>query len=552
MSSEEPATEPRLPSSHSDSGVVRNLRMISLCTLLSRVLGLARDIVMASLFGAGTILDLFVVAFRLPNLTRQLFGEGALTAAFLPVFLRDRTEHGDLVARDTMTAVAIALSSFLSLFVLLAEGVLIWFLVTADLSESTTLLLQLLAILLPYLVLICTAALLSAGLHALQVFLWPALVPVVLNVFWLTGAFIAVQTTSVPEIRVKIVSLAILIAGTVQLALPMSALLWIGMGPTRSWRRQWHRVREVMWTMLPVVAGTTVIQCNAVLDSLMAWGLSRPDGGGPAPLESFGLPALLPAGTASELYIGQRMYQFPLGVFGVALGTVLYPLMAQHAQSGDLTALRKTLGRGLRLTATIAVPASAGLFLLATPLTNLMFRHGEFTEEDVQMTARMISIYGAGVWAYISLTILNRAFYALGDRISPMWFGIVTLVLNFLLNVVFVVLFRGAGLALGSVVATAIQVLMTVWLLNRRTSGLPWGEIGKTTSRTILATTLMVLVCLLSSSLLPAGVGMATYAVRLIVPLLAGILTYVVAGRIVGLSEIDEFLKAAERDSEPV
>ncbi len=525
--------------------LVRNLRIVSLATLFSRLLGLSRDIAMASLFGASTTLDVFIVAFRLPNLTRQLFGEGALTTAFLPVFLREQSQHGDNAARATLTAVAIVLASFLSIIVLLGEALIAWGLFTFTLTDSTRLLLQLLAILLPYMIFICTAALMSAALHALKVFLWPALVPVALNVIWLTGVAIAYVSTVDEPTQIRIVAVTISIAGVLQMLLPLLTLQRLGMGLTVNWRSGFSRVKEILLTMLPVVVGIIIIQFNSVLDTLMAWGLSTPDGGGLAPFEAFGIPALLPSGTATELYIGQRMHQFPLGVFGVALGTVLFPLLTQHAQAGQMDALRADLTKGIRLTIAIALPASAGLFILASPLTNLLFRHGEFTAEDSSLTAQMIAIYGAGVWASIGLTVLNRAFYATGDRISPMQFGVIALTLNLVLNVLFVVTFKGIGLAMGSVLATFLQLLLTTWRMNHQMGPLGWSSLMSTAWKTLVATSLMVAVCYV----LLVSISPNQRVLVLLIPFMTGIGTFLVVARLLGMHEIDEIFKRGTTDS---
>lgn len=543
MPTEEQELSPKAPVQKTRSSLVRNLRTVSLATLLSRLLGLARDISMATLFGAGTTLDVFIVAFRLPNLTRQLFGEGALTTAFLPVFIREQAERGSSAARATLTSVAIALASFLSLIVIISEAIIAWALFSLELSESFTLLLQLLAIMLPYMIFICSAALISAALHALKVFLWPALVPVVLNIIWLTGALVAFTVTEDESLRIKIVATTITIAGIFQCLLPFYMLQRMKMGLSRNWRTGWSKVREVILTMLPVVTGLAVIQVNVVLDSLMAWGLAIPEGGGVAPSASLGIKGFLSAGTATGLYIGQRMYQFPLGVFGIALGTVLFPLLTQHAQAGEIAELRKDLSKGLRLTIAIALPASAGLFLLASPLTNLLFRHGEFTQEDSLLTAKMIATYGCGVWAYIGLTVLNRAFYATGDRMTPMRLGVIALVLNLVLNIALVVPLKGVGLALGSVLAAATQLTLTTWKMNQQLGSLYWEEIGRTLVKSIAATVTMVVICLTVINTLNFGDTMTANFLELSLPLIAGALTYWFVAKLFGMSEVDELIK---------
>lgn len=520
-----------------------NLRLVSLGTIVSRVLGLLRDMGMTALFGAGTVLDAFIVAFRLPNLARQLLGEGALSTAFLPVFVRCREQHGDRPAREMLTAVAIA--SGLTLCGLVATGELIiagliWL---TEPAPSTQLLLQLLAIMLPYGLLICLSALFCAALHAQREFLWPALVPIALNLFWLLSLLIVASLWKIPRVQAIGSACAVTLAGGIQLLIPLWALRRRGMGLVSSWRSGWPFVRDVFHAMLPVVIGMSLLQASAILDSLLAWGFSQPDDGSTAWCEMLGISPVMESGTASALYIGQRMYQLPLGVFGVALGTVLYPLLTQHAQQGAVDKLRADLSRGLRIMLAVALPASAGLCLMSWPLTLALFRHGEFNEEDARLVSRMIAIYGTGVWCYIGLAILNRAFYATNDRITPMKLGFLALSLNLALNLSLIGWLGGMGLALGSVLAACTQMLLTLRRLNQHVGPLPWEEIRTTLWKSLLATGLMALGCLGVMMLLPLPETFFRKLLLLGIPCLSSVGVYFLAARFLGLTELDDFLR---------
>ncbi|MCA8997211.1 MAG: murein biosynthesis integral membrane protein MurJ [Planctomycetaceae bacterium] len=525
------------------TSLLANLRIVSLGTLLSRILGLLRDIGMASLFGAGTTLDAFIVAFRVPNLTRQLFGEGALTTAFLPVFLEDREKHGEHAARATLTAVAVALSAILLAVVLVAELVAVATYATVTLSPSNELLLLLFMILLPYLLLICLAALCCASLHAMREFLWPALVPVVLNVVWLVGLTVAWLFAEGELRRVTWIAFAIPIAGVFQLALPVWVLFRRRHGFVRDWRLAWPRVGQVFRTMLPVVGGIAILQVNTVVDSLLAWGLARPESGGPAWIEAWGLPALLESGTASALYIGQRMYQFPLGVFGIALGTVLYPVLTRHAQRGEFEQLRKDLSRGIRIVIAIGIPASLGLVCLAKPITTALFQRGQFTAADGQLAATMVAIYGAGVWVFIGLAILNRAFYATGDRLTPMRFGIFALAVNLLANAILVVAIGGTGLAWGSVIASSCQLLLTIRRIDRQLGSLLWKEIFVTAVKTVFCTAAMTLACVFTVTYFSEPpTSLLSRVWMLVVPMGVSVVTYLATAKLFLLREPFEIL----------
>ena len=533
------------------SRILSNLRVVGVGILASRVLGMVRDMGMAALFGAGTTLDAFIVAFRIPNLTRQLFGEGALTTAFLPIFIRERDRQGDESARAMLTAVSIALTVALTAIVCVSELVAAGLLIGFNLAVSTRLLLHLLMLLLPYMVLICNAALLCAALHSMQRFFWPTIVPIALNALWLAGILLAwwLFDEEHSALRARSVALSITFAGFVQLLIPVAALSVLGMGFSRLWRRGWPRVGEVFRTMLPVVAGMSIMQINSVLDSFMAWGLARPDQGGTAWCEALGIPPLLESGTATALYIGQRMYQFPLGVIGVALGTVLYPVLSKHAQRGQSQALRDEICRGLRLVIAIAFPASAGLVVLAEPVTAVLFQHGAFTTDDARLSARMIAMYGAGVWTYIGLAVANRVFYALGDRVTPMRCGLIALALNIALNVVLVWSLGGIGLALASVLASIVQLGLTMFLLRRNVGEIDWRAIGITAGKGILATGVMVACCLLTLRLFGHPTALVVRIVWLACPLIVGLLSYIGTTWWLGMEEIRQLLRRREFES---
>lgn len=518
-------------------GVISNFRVLSACTVLSRVLGLIRDMALAAVFGGGPVLDSFIVAFRLPNLARQLFGEGALSTAFLPVFVRDLERLGQDTARQTLSAVTLAVAGILTGLMLLGEAIIFtqlqW---TPELSEFR-LVLEFLAVLLPYMVCICLAALLSAALHSLRQFLWPGLVPVVLNVVWLIGVFIAARATPDDRLRCLLMSGSIVFAGLLQLALPLIVLTRQGWGLMWTCPVGWSRVREVFAAVLPVVAGVGLTQIGTVFDSVLAWGLARPESG-MAVCESLGISPILEPGTASALYLGQRLYQFPLGVFGVALGTVLFPVLTRHAERNDFDSLRADLTRGLQLVAAIAIPASVGLLLLASPVTDVLFQHGRFDAEDSRLAATMIAIYGAGVWIFIGLLLINRAFYAVGDRMTPMRLGLLALGFNMLFNLTAIWFLGGRALALGGVLAAGLQLLLSLRVLEVRVGLLAWKQIGQTTLKVLLATTLMSLVVLACLHLLPAGLSLSIRGLRLLVPMLAGALTFLATCYVLQINEV--------------
>ena len=517
-------------------------RTVSFLTLLSRLMGLVRDIAMAGAFGAGPVMDAFTVAFRLPNMARRLFGEGAQTAAFLPAFISEQEQQGDESARRLAAGMFFALGALLTTSVVVGELFMLglWW---GSASPDTRLLIELLMILTPYLIFICLAAQQSAVMHSLRMFMWPALLPIVLNAVWIFGIWATSRYDLNDSPRIHWVSLAILIAGILQLVIPVWVLRQVDFGLGRPWRSAIPKVRGVFAAMTPILLGLTINQFNTVADSLIAWwlspGLIATSTGELAPVTEFGSSLLhwlptLPNGTASALYYGQRMYQFPLGVFGVALGTVLFPQLARHAERKDFDGLRRDLTSGLNLTISLGIPAGIGLMVLAVPLAALLFEHGRFTSEDTRLTASMIAAYGSAVWAFIGLLIVNRAFYAMGDKQTPLRFGLIGVACNVVLNVLLLLPFGPEGLAWATTISTVIQMLLATHALQRAIGQLDWNTIALVIAKTIIAASLMSGVCFLwLPSIRAKSFGEQLYNV--LAPTFVGGLTYILAAYLLNL-----------------
>ena len=524
-------------------------RMVGLLTLCSRVLGLIRDAAMAQQFGNGVIMDAFTVAFRVPNLARQLFGEGALSTAFLPVFLRDIEQHGRTTAFRTATAVIAAAGVTLLGVVVVIEAVLLGLRVTLDVGAEGELLLGLLASLIPYLLMVCLLAQTCAVMQGLGQFTAPAWFPVLLNVLWIGSIFLAGAVFETDEARIYVISWSIVLIGAIQFGLSIPTLWQIGFRFDWDWSSGRERVREIATVIVPVLLGLSVTQLNTLCDSLLAWGLTAPaDGAETGWLSDYPLEE----GTAAALYLGQRMYQFPLGVFGAALGTVIFPLLATHAERKQFDLFRDDLTRGLKLVLSIGIPASVGLAVTAPHLTSVLFLRGEFDQHDATQTSGVIVMYATGVWAACGLLIMNRAFYALGDRRSPLRIGLLAVGVNLLLNLSLVWSLGGSGLALASAVTAMLQALTSALLIARQVDDFCWRPILLTLVKTLMASCAMLARCMLMSVALKGGGG-AAFSLFAVVS--AGATTYLAAATLLGLREPVEFLRrrptGEETDSEP-
>ena len=510
------------------------LRIVSACTLASRVLGLLRDTAMAALFGAGPILDAFTVAFQIPNLARQLLGEGALTAAFLPAFLREQRQSGPEAARQLTSATFVQLGQLLTGIVIAGELVIGTLLLSLDLHPDVARLLQLLGLFAPYVILVCLTALLCAALQSLNRFFWPAVLPVLLNLFWLGAVAVVPRVCADPESQIRWIAVSLLGAGLIQLGVPLLILHQAGYRWSATWRDSLPQVREVFHSMLPVVVGVTLSQLNALVDRVLAWGLSLPVWG------EASHPAwwpVLESGTASALYLGQRMYQFPLGVFGVALGTVLFPILTRHAEQGDIPGFRADLTLGLRLSLAIGLPASAGLMLVAGPLSTALFQHGRFDVHDAALTAGMVRAYGSAAWAFILLLIANRGFYALHDRQTPVQIGKWAVVWNLVLSAILIYPLQGAGLAWGTSLATMAQAVWSMTRLARLSGGLDWPLARTSLLKTLVCCGVMVGVVLGLQLIHWPGDSFKVRLAILGAQCLAGGAAYLASAWLVGLDE---------------
>lgn len=538
-----PPDDPRLPplvgqlgdqSTPQRSSLFAGLRIVSACTLASRVLGLLRDIEMARHFGAGPILDAFTVAFRVPNLARQLLGEGALTAAFLPAFLREHRQGGPEAARQLTTATFIQLGKLLTGIVIVGELVIGTLLLCLDLSPDVARLLQLLALFAPYVIVVCLTALLCAALQSLNRFFWPAVLPVLFNLLWLGAVALVPWFCQDQELQIRGIAMSLLGAGSLQLLVPAWVLRRTGYRWSSQWRNSLPQVRSVFHSMLPVVAGVTLSQMNSLVDSALAWGLSLPVWSETAH------PAwwpVLESGTASALYLGQRMYQFPLGVFGVALGTVLFPILTRHAEQGDMLGFRTDLTLGLRLSLAIGLPASAGLMLVAGPLSTALFQHGRFDVHDAALTAGMIRAYGSASWAFILLMIANRGFYSLHDRQTPVQIGKWSVVWNLGLSALLIYPLRGAGLAWGTSLATMAQAVWSMSRLAKQSGGLDWSVARVSLLKTLVCCGVMVVTVLGLQSLHGTGDSLKVRLAILAGQCLTGGAAYLLTAWRIGLDE---------------
>jgi putative peptidoglycan lipid II flippase len=529
----------------------------SLGTLASRVLGLARDTATAALFGlaAGGVLDALLMAFRIPNLFRALFGEGALTASYVPVFTqtleKDRDEARQLY-RATMRWLATVLV-ILTISGETAIGIWAWFVRE---NPRVLLLAGLLAVLLPYLILVCLAALSCATLQALGRFAAAAFAPAVLNFFWIVGAIaVAPRLASSNVEQAYLLAVCILIGGLLQWMVLWPSLRreWLavdsesrhphpgplpaGEGDTQGSENISALVSRIRRGMLPTMLALTVTQLNTLSDSVVAWVLAAPHGG-PQTISWLGNIAYpMQQGAVAAIYFGERVYQLPLGLIGVAAATVVFPLLSRHAARGDRTAVACDLTLGVRLVLLIAIPCAVELAIMPEPIARLLYQHGQFTPEDVQRAARMIAVYGAAVWAYCTLPVLVRGFYAMDDRIRPLRIAVSMVALNLALDLTLIWPLAETGLAASTAISAVVQTAALAMIFSRRHEPLLWRALARTIGLSVLAAAVMGTVSLLVLHCIPEKDGVWNALVRALGPMAAGGAAYLAVMMLIGRSQ---------------
>jgi putative peptidoglycan lipid II flippase len=530
----------------------------TLGTLASRVLGMLRDATTANLLGlaAGGVMDAFALAFRIANLARRLLGEGALATSYLPVFTAELARDRDAALR-LAAQVLVRLAGVLTLLVLAGEAIcgLVWF---GSGPGSTRLLVGLTAAMLPYLWFMCLAAQLSATLHALGKFRLPALAATLLNVSWLVGAWwVAPHFAHSAVGRAYVLAGSIAVAGALQMGIQLAALGQLGMPSPKAWQRWFGRdkatksadfvldteIASAAWKQIvrpmgPIALALSVTQLNTLIDSAVAWMLTRPiDGSATITWLPGNLVYPLTAGATAALYYAERFYQLPVGLLGVAAATVIFPQLSRHAARGDRAALAGDLSSGLRLVVCLSLPAAVGLTLLAEPLARLVLGHGAFNTADVVRTVGTTRGYAAGIVAYCTLPLLLRGFYAVGDARRPLGAAGAALAINTVLDLALAWPLGETGLALATAVAAVVQFLVLGVGFSRSYAALDWRRLAVGALKSAVATTALAATVLSITHLVPAG-GTWPTTVQLVVATVGGGLAFLTVLWLLGSDEL--------------
>ncbi len=510
MNSPTQDTPPTPTPSHDQDGAVScsdaprfvgHALLVATLTLASRVTGLVRDAVLFASFGRGPVASAFLIGFMIPNLFRRLFGEGALASAFIPAYA-DLTRNDPAIARRFASLCIALLLIVTAGLTLLGELGLWWLNAQGGFSDDTHLAIRLTMLMLPYMPMICLVALIGGALQVRGRFGPPAAAPILLNltmivaVLWATRSSVSVgEDGQALRNAIRLVSLSVLLAGLLQLVWQLVAL-WRVQRLTLDFSRTAAPLKKMLWVMGPMVLGLAVFQINAAMDTLIAWGFA-PKAGGAQMLSLFGRQMAYPiddAGQVVSLAGAQRLYQFPLGVFGIAIATAIFPALAHAAADRSdrgKTSFQTILHHGLRLSFFIGLPASVGLILVRVPLTRVIFEHGRFELQDALRVATILAGYASAVWAYSMTHILTRTFYAVGDAKTPLRVSMTMVVFNLALNLTLIWPLGAAGLAWSTAISAACQVLILLLLVRRHVGSPVDASVIRGWARTAMLTAVM-------------------------------------------------------------
>ncbi len=517
-------------------GVVRSAGVIGIATMTSRVLGLLRDQVFAYYFGAGDAMDAFRIAFRIPNILRDLFAEGALSAALVPTFTRA------LVAGDRNVAWRLA-SNVIGLLLLISGAIVAAGILFAEplvnlyaagfreVPGKIELTIRLMRLMFPFVAMVAIAAVLMAMLNALHRFFIPALSPAMFNVATIASAVIVVPLASSLGIE-PIVAIA---AGTLAGGLGQILLQWPAI------RREGFRYRPVLdlrdpWLheigrlMVPGVMGLAAVQINLFVNSWLA--------------------ASLGTGAVSWLDYAFRLMYMPIGLVGISIATASLPTISAHAATSDDAGVRHGVSRGLRLMVMLNIPAMVGLIVLATPIVALIFEHGRFTPADTAATAAALACYAPGLIGYSAVKLISPAFYAMGNSRIPVMASAASVALNIALNLLLVRSLGHRGLALGTATAALLNAGILIWLLRARLGGLEGGRLFNAVTKISIASIAMAFAAYYAERFLHIPFGgrdVVAQAVRVFGAIAVAVVVLAFSSHVLGVEEFAQLRRRALR-----
>jgi putative peptidoglycan lipid II flippase len=510
--------------------LARSAGLISIATMASRLLGVAREMVLAAFFGAGSgiEMDAFNVAFRVPNLLRDLFAEGAMTAAFVPTFTRTLTTRGREAAwrlgNQVINALLIVTGTLVVIGIVFAypitHAIAPGFAAVPGKLELTT---KLTRIMLPFLTTVAAAVAMMGMLNSLRRFFIPALSPAMFNVATIVCAFTLIPLMNEVGLpRIAAIAIGTLLGGLGQMALQWPVLRREGFRYRPVLDFKDPELREVLRLMGPGTLGLAAVQINVFVNTYLATSQQ---------------------GAVSWLSVAFRLMYLPIGLFGVSIATAALPEIARRANEGDLAGMRRSISGALRLMLMLNVPATVGLIALAQPIVALLLQRGRFTAADTVATAAALMFYAPGLLAYSVVKIASPSFYSLRDSRTPVTVSVISVMANLAINLVLVRLMGFRGLALGTALAATFNAGTLLWLLRGRLGGLEGRRVAVSFAKITCASIAMGIAAHYTSQWLAARLppsGSLWRAIELSAAIAVGIAILVGSARVLRIAEFDE------------
>ena len=511
--------------------LVRSAATVGGFTMISRLLGFLRDVLLAAILGAGPVADAFFVAFKLPNFFRRLFAEGAFNAAFVPLFSGLLSRRGPIVATIFAgEALAVLLWTLLVLVVSM-QLAMPWVMLGlapgfAKDPAKFDLAVQFTRATFPYLLFISLVSLLGGVLNAMGRFAAAAATPILLNIC-LIGALLGLaRMTPTPG---HALAWGVAVAGAVQFLWLVVACHRAGILPRLPRPRVTPGVRRLLRMMLPAALGAGVVQLNLLIDVIIA--------------------SLLPSGSVSFLYFADRINQLPLGVIGVALGTALLPLLSRQLATGDTAGAQDSQSRAVEFCLLLTVPAAAALVVAAHPIVDGLFGRGAFTPDVVSRTAWALAAYAVGLPAYVLIKVLAPGYYARGDTATPVKYAVVALFVNLALNLALMIPLAHVGIALATAIAAWVDAALLAWGLSRRRMFVFDTRLRQRLARILAASAVMAVALGLAVFGLAdtfAG-GEATRAAALVALVVGGLAVFALSDHVLGATDLADLSRKLRR-----
>lgn len=467
-----------------NSQVVRAAGIVGAATMVSRVFGLVRDMVIAAFFGASWMTDAFWVAFRIPNMLRRLLGEGSLTVSFVPVFteyLEKKTREQALeLAYNAMTLLSIMLA-IISVLGIILSPLIVGLIAPGFISEPKQFALAVFLnrLMFPYIFFIALVALCMGILNSFRHFTAPALSPVLLNVAMIGAAFFLRPFFAEP---ITSLAVGVLIGGVLQLAMQWPFLLKFGVRLKFRLNLKHPGIQQIGLLMMPAILGAGVSTINVFVGTILA--------------------SLLPGGSVTYLFYADRIMELPLGIFAIAIGTATLPSFSKHVAAGNMDALKSGISFSLRLMLFLTIPAMAALMALNLPIISVLFQRGAFDVPSAVYTGQALFCYALGLWAFSVLRVFVSSFYSLQDSKWPMKAAVIALIVNVVASLILMHPLQHNGIALASSIAAAVNVLVLMVVLKRK--------IGKFLDRAFYHSVFKII---LSSVLMLFAIGVIEYAI---------------------------------------